>query len=250
MKYEITVEDLVPRRRELTIEIPEDLGDTNDLSEYLDQHPELWRDIHLPTDRQIVTVISPAPEPEPLANDHLIAVEWDETAATHYRALVTIGELLQELGAAGRKTKAFHDPVEMSWHLRGYAPENGLGTWLNLLHAQRRVNTTSTTPLDDPLITNVRLATNTERDEHRATIPTVPGLRDSTVTFEFAETFRGRVDLTDLAEAGVWQPGTPVTSQVLKDYFGPGGQDRGQVTDTEHDHSRINYTGPEDGDRR
>ena len=250
MKYAITVEDLVPRHRELTVVIPDDLGDTDDLSEYLDRHPELWRDTRLPADHQTITSIGPAAQPEPLTHDQLIALEWDETTATHHMALVTVGELIQELEAAtGRRPEPFRDPVEMSWYLRGGARDkHGLDTWLNLLHAQNRANPTSTTQVDDPLITGARLATDAEHDEHHATTSAaVPAAGDNTVRFRYTETSRGHghVGLTELAETRVWQPGTPVTAQVLEEYFGASGEDRGPIVETVHDYGRISYTGPD-----
>jgi hypothetical protein len=246
LKYEISIEDLVPRRREFTVDVPDD---EDDPAEYLRAHPELWQDLHVPPQSQSIAGLRFAPVPEALADGTMIAVEWDLAIVLHQRALTTVGELSRELEAAtGRKPEPFGDPVELSWYVRGNAREKLLDSWLNLLHAQGRVHTTSTIEVEDPLITGARLAIDAERDEQPAHKPAVPGRRDTTVTYTFTETShgQGRVNLAELIEAGVWQPGTPITGAVLNDFFGEYGEDLGEIAHTGHAYSQITLAGDTD----
>ncbi|WP_194923160.1 hypothetical protein [Catenulispora pinisilvae] len=252
MKYEITIEDLVPRRRELTVEIPEDMGDTDDLSEYLDRHPELWQDTHLPPDHQTLAGVTPAAILEPLPDDQVIAVEWVIPIVEQHRALATIGEVRQVLEAASDHAPVpLHNLVELLRTVHSDVYGDKLDSWLASLRGPGRGHTMSATA-EDPYITAVDPATDNERDEHRATVPATPGRQDSTAKYSFTEASHGygSVELADLAEAGAWQPGTQVTAAVLEEYFGSTGKGRGLITDTTHDYSRITYTGTNDRSHR
>ena len=251
LQYHIEIEVLEPRRRQTTVEVPDDVDDPG---AYLRNHPQLWTDRQAPAERQEIARIHAAIAPEPLDPDLLLTVAWITTIEHQHRAAVTVGALRQAV---------------LADHLAFAAP---LPPWCTVLDISNAVLDDADSPSLSALLAGLEeshaaetepvavsryvhreiLADHADTARLHALRPAPPDHTHRQVTFAFTETSHGHghIDLTDLEDAGVWKPGQPVTGDVLEEYFGAWGVERGAVDRTDHSYTGITYTfhdDPEDG---
>ncbi|NUR63111.1 MAG: hypothetical protein HOV87_31310 [Catenulispora sp.] len=249
MKYEIRIEENVPRIRELIVEVPDDHDDP---AEYLRTHTDGWADPQLPegaaTIARIHAAIPPlAPDPEAV-----FVVEWTAAVQRRCQVLATAAELHRALQAGtGGEVDPFTSSADVHWRVRGNVHERSMNHWIQTVTATGRATTVDTQIVEDPWIHAATPATETQAAEYRAGLPQAPSSFDRAVSYDFTETSTGRgaLALAMLDDSGLWDPGTPVTPGVLAEYFGLHGIDPGQVKNTDTAFTDIAYTAHRDGGR-
>ncbi|MFD0639559.1 hypothetical protein ACFQ9X_56220 [Catenulispora yoronensis] len=188
-----------------------------------------------------------APEPEAM-----FVVEWTAAVQRHCRVLATAAELHKALQAGtGGDVEPFTSSADVHWQVRGNVHERGLDHWIQTVAAAGRATTVDTQIVDDPWIDAATPATDAQTAEYRAGLPQAPGLLDRAVGYDFTETSTGRgtLALAMLDDSGLWDRGTPVTPEVLTEYFGLHGADPGHVKNTDTTFTDITYTTHRDGGR-
>ena len=136
MRYEITVEEQVPIRREFTVDVPDE---EDDPSEYLRAHPKLWHNPQLPPTAQDITRLRPASPPTFLDGQQQVILEWVTYIEERHRTAVSVAELRRALwDGRGEEPLPFSTVLDVTAVIVGHAAATHLDHWLSHLETGGR----------------------------------------------------------------------------------------------------------------
>lgn len=136
MRYEITIEEQVPIRREFTVEVPDE---EDDPAEYLRTHPKLWHNPQLPPTAQDIARLRPASPPTFLDAQQQVILEWVTYGEERHRTAVSVAELRRALwDGHGEEPLPFSTVLDVTAVIVGHAGTTHLNQWLSHLETGGR----------------------------------------------------------------------------------------------------------------